>query len=131
MLVLTMHHIITDGWSFRVLLRDLGLIYRALERGEPMPLAELPIQYPDYAQWQRDRLHGAEFDAHIDFWRHDLAGVSPLELDTDRPRPEHRRSAVHGRSSYSDPNGPLRCAVSAAPRTSRRRCRCSPRSPQS
>ena len=87
-LVLTMHHIVTDGWSFRVLLRDLGLIYQALERGEPIPLAELPIQYPDYAQWQRDRLRGADFDAHLDFWRNELAGAPPLELDTDRPRPK-------------------------------------------
>ena len=87
-LVLTMHHIVTDGWSFRVLLRDLGLIYQALERGEPMPLADLPIQYQDYAQWQRDRLRGTNFDAHLDFWRNDLAGAPPLELDTDRPRPK-------------------------------------------
>jgi amino acid adenylation domain-containing protein len=87
-LVLTMHHIVTDGWSFRVLLRDLGLIYQALERGEPIPLADLPIQYQDYAQWQRDRLRGADFDAHLDFWRDDLAGAPPLELDTDRPRPK-------------------------------------------
>ena len=48
----------------------------------------LPIQYPDYAQWQRDRLRGADFDAHLDFWRNDLAGAPPLELDTDRPRPK-------------------------------------------
>ena len=87
-LVLTMHHIVTDGWSFRLLLRDLGLIYQALERGESVPLAELPIQYPDYAQWQRERLRGADFDAHLDFWRNELAGAPPLELDTDRPRPK-------------------------------------------
>ena len=53
-----------------------------------MPLAELPIQYADYAQWQRERLRGADFDAHLDFWRNDLAGAPPLELDTDRPRPK-------------------------------------------
>jgi amino acid adenylation domain-containing protein len=87
-LVLTMHHIVTDGWSFRVLLRELGLIYHAFERGEPIPLAELPIQYPDYAQWQRARLRGPDFDAHLDFWRNDLAGAPLLELDTDRPRPK-------------------------------------------
>ncbi len=87
-LVLTMHHIVADGWSFRVLLRDLGVIYQALERGEAIPLAELPIQYLDYAQWQREHLRGANFDSHLDFWRHDLAGAPPLELDTDRPRPK-------------------------------------------
>ncbi len=87
-LVLTMHHIVTDGWSFRLLLRDLGLVYQALERGEANPLAELPIQYLDYAQWQREQMRGANFDAHIDFWKAELAGAPPLELDTDRPRPK-------------------------------------------
>ena len=56
-----MHHIVTDGWSFRVLLRDLAPIYQALERGQPIPLDELPIQYADYAQWQRERLRGTKF----------------------------------------------------------------------
>ena len=83
-----MHHIVTDGWSFRVLLRDLGRIYQALERGEPVPLDELPIQYADYAQWQREHLSGPDFDAHIEYWKRDLAGAPPLELDTDRPRPK-------------------------------------------
>ncbi len=87
-LVLTMHHIATDGWSFRVLLRDIGLIYQSLERGDPIPLADLPIQYSDYARWQRDRLQGSDFDTHLDFWRTDLADAPPLELDTDRPRPK-------------------------------------------
>ncbi|ETW23727.1 non-ribosomal peptide synthetase [Mycobacterium gastri] len=86
-LVLTMHHIISDGWSFRVLLRDLARIYQALERGEPSPLGELPIQYRDYAQWERERLRGERFDALVGFWKDYLAGAPPLELDTDRPRP--------------------------------------------
>jgi amino acid adenylation domain-containing protein len=87
-LVLTMHHIVTDGWSFRVLLRDLGRIHQALERGEDIPLDELPIQYADYAQWQQEQLSGPDFDAHIEYWKADLAGAPPLELDTDRPRPK-------------------------------------------
>ena len=87
-LVLTMHHIVTDGWSFRVLLRDLGLVYQALEGGKAAPLAELPIQYSDYAQWQREQLRGASFDTHLEYWRKNLADASPLELDTDRPRPK-------------------------------------------
>lgn len=87
-LVLTMHHIVTDGWSFRILLRDLGQIYQALQRGEPIPLAELPVQYPDYAQWQREQLSNPDFGTHIDYWKSALAGAPPLELDTDRPRPK-------------------------------------------
>ncbi len=87
-LVLTMHHIVTDGWSFRVLLRDLGITYQALERGETIPLTDLPIQYVDYAQWQREQLLTKAFEAHLGFWREELAGAPPLELDTDRPRPK-------------------------------------------
>jgi len=87
-LVLTMHHIVTDGWSFRVLLRDLGQIYQALESGESNPLSELPIQYADYAQWQREQLSGPDFDALVEYWKQSLAGAPPLELDTDRPRPK-------------------------------------------
>lgn len=87
-LVLTMHHIVTDGWSFRVLLRDLGRIYQALQHCDPMPLAELPIQYADYAQWQREQLSSPEFGTHVEYWKDSLAGAPPLELDTDRPRPK-------------------------------------------
>ena len=87
-LVLTMHHIVTDGWSFRILLRDLGHIYQALQHGEPIPLAELPVQYADYAQWQRVQLSSPDFGTHIDYWKSALAGAPPLELDTDRPRPK-------------------------------------------
>lgn len=97
-LVLTMHHIVTDGWSFRVLLRDLALTYQAFERGEPIPLAELPIQYRDYAHWQRNQLRGPCFDAHLEFWKEDLAGAPPLELDSDRPRPKiptYRGARMH------------------------------------
>ncbi len=86
-LVLTMHHIVTDGWSFRVLLRDLGRFYQAFDRGESMPLPELPIQYADYAQWQREQLRGDTFEALVEYWKRDLDGATPLELDTDRPRP--------------------------------------------
>ncbi len=87
-LVLTMHHIVTDGWSFRVLLRELGQIYQAFASGDEVPLADLPIQYADYAQWQRDRLHGPDFEGLLEHWRQELAGAPPLELDTDRPRPK-------------------------------------------
>lgn len=87
-LVLTMHHIVTDGWSFRVLLRDLAIAYQALEHNEPVPLADLPIQYADFAHWQRNQLRGTRFDASLQFWKSDLAGAPPLELDTDRPRPK-------------------------------------------
>ena len=111
-LVLTMHHIVTDGWSFRVLLHDLGLIYQAFERGESIPLAELPIQYADYAQWQRDRLHGAGVRCSPRLLasrprRRTSAGTRHRQAetqDTDVPRCTY---AVRTRTA----NAPPRCAV--------------------
>src|SRR6185312_10382497 len=84
----TMHHIASDGWSTGVLLRELGALYEAFAAGRPSPLPELPIQYADYAVWQQRRLRGEALAAELSFWRRQLAGVPPLlELPTDRPRP--------------------------------------------
>ncbi|ANZ40483.1 hypothetical protein BBK82_35190 [Lentzea guizhouensis] len=90
-LLLLAHHIVTDGWSNGVLTSELNLLYR----GSTLP--ELPIQYADYAAWQRDRLTGPLLDEQLAFWRDRLAGVTPLELPTDRPRPAVRTNhgAVH------------------------------------
>ncbi|HEY2724811.1 MAG TPA: amino acid adenylation domain-containing protein [Pseudonocardiaceae bacterium] len=89
-LALTMHHIVTDGWSGGVLMSDLGELYRAERDGVRPDLPELPVQYPDFAAWQRERLAGTALDDEIGYWRDQLDGVAPLELPTDRPRP-----AVH------------------------------------
>ncbi|HWP43817.1 MAG TPA: amino acid adenylation domain-containing protein, partial [Blastocatellia bacterium] len=87
-LLLTMHHIISDGWSVGVFVRELGLLYPAFLRGEPSPLEDLPIQYADYAVWQRSWLQGAELRRQIDYWKGRLSGpLPPLELPWDRPRP--------------------------------------------
>lgn len=86
-LLVTMHHIITDGWSFGVLLRELSVLYRALERDEPSRLPELPIQYADYAAWQRQWLSGDTLQSMLAYWQRELQGITPLELNTDRPRP--------------------------------------------
>ncbi|GLY50354.1 hypothetical protein Lesp01_40100 [Lentzea sp. NBRC 102530] len=90
-LLLLAHHIVTDGWSNGVLTAELNVLYR----GGVLP--ELPIQYADYAAWQRERLAGSLADEQLSFWRDRLAGVTPLELPTDRPRPAVRtnRGAVH------------------------------------
>ncbi len=90
-LLLTAHHIATDGWSFGVLYRELGALYGAFSRGEPSPLPELPIQYADYAAWQRGWLDGERFEAEIGYWRDRLSGAPrALDLPTDRPRPKVR-----------------------------------------
>ncbi|MEP7121093.1 MAG: non-ribosomal peptide synthase/polyketide synthase [Byssovorax sp.] len=87
-LLLAMHHLVTDGWSMGVLDREISALYAAFSRGEPSPLRELPIQYGDYAAWQRDWLAGEVLDAALAYWTEHLAGAPrALELPTDRPRP--------------------------------------------
>ncbi|HEY4575607.1 MAG TPA: condensation domain-containing protein, partial [Thermoanaerobaculia bacterium] len=85
---LTAHHVASDGWSMGILVREVTALYAAFAKGEPSPLPELPVQYADFAVWQRSWLHGEALEREIDWWRHQLAGLPPLlELPTDRPRP--------------------------------------------
>ena len=86
-LLLTLHHIAADGWSIRLLWRELEVAYAAYRRNEAPALGELPIQYADYAVWQRERLQGERLQAALDYWRKQLEGLEPLELPTDRARP--------------------------------------------
>ncbi|HKV07510.1 MAG TPA: amino acid adenylation domain-containing protein, partial [Thermoanaerobaculia bacterium] len=82
--VLTVHHIVSDGWSMGVLVREIA----ALASGQPSPLPELPLQYADYAVWQRKHLQGEVLQEQLAYWREQLAGApAALELPTDRPRP--------------------------------------------
>ncbi|MEP7124851.1 MAG: amino acid adenylation domain-containing protein [Byssovorax sp.] len=91
-LSLTMHHIVTDGWSFDVFLNDLIALYQAFTAGKASPLRELPIQYADFAVWQRGQQKGPALEARLAFWRRTLGGNLPvLELPTDRPRPAVQR----------------------------------------
>ncbi|MET0400101.1 MAG: condensation domain-containing protein, partial [Longimicrobiaceae bacterium] len=86
-LFLTMHHIVSDAWSIGVLLREIGVLYEAFARGEESPLDDLPIQYADFAVWQRERLSGERLEAQLAYWRDQLRDPPVLELPTDRPRP--------------------------------------------
>ncbi len=87
-LLLAMHHIVSDGWSMGVMFRELAALYEAFGRGEPSPLPELPVQYPDFAAWQRAWLSGETLERELAWWRERLAGApAALELPTDRPRP--------------------------------------------
>ena len=87
-LLVTMHHSVSDGWSLGVFFRELMSLYQAYTRGEDSPLAPLPIQYADYAQWQRRWLQGAVLERQLSYWRARLTGLPPLlTLPTDRPRP--------------------------------------------
>ncbi|MGZ3461117.1 MAG: condensation domain-containing protein, partial [Archangium sp.] len=90
-LVLVMHHIVSDGWSMGVLLRELSALYVAFSQGKPSPLPELPVQYADHALWQREWMRGEELERQLSWWKQRLAGApSALELPGDRPRPPVR-----------------------------------------
>ena len=86
--LLTMHHIISDGWSTGVLIHEIAALYRAFSHNRSSPLPDPSIQYADYAYWQRQWLQGDVLETQLQYWREQLAGSPPLlELPTDRPRP--------------------------------------------
>jgi hypothetical protein len=87
-LLLVMHHIVSDGWSMGVFFRELAALYEAFSSGKLSPLPELPIQYADFAVWQRQRLQGQVLESQLSYWKNHLAGAPPLlNLARDRPRP--------------------------------------------
>ncbi|HET6763429.1 MAG TPA: condensation domain-containing protein, partial [Longimicrobiaceae bacterium] len=87
-LLVNMHHAVSDGWSIGILVRELTALYAAFSAGRPSPLAELPVRYADFAAWQRGWLTGEVLDGQVAFWRRTLDGAPALlELTTDRPRP--------------------------------------------
>jgi amino acid adenylation domain-containing protein len=85
--VLVMHHIVSDGWSMGVLVREIATLYDAFSNGNPSPLPELKIQYGDFAFWQREWLQGETLEKQLSYWREQLVDITPLEIPTDRPRP--------------------------------------------
>lgn len=86
--LLTIHHIASDVWSDSILARELTVLYQAFVSGTPSPLSELPVQYADFAVWQRQRLQGKVLEDHLIYWKQQLKGApTVLELPTDHPRP--------------------------------------------
>jgi amino acid adenylation domain-containing protein len=102
-LLLTMHHVVSDGWSMGVLYRELGTLYTSLSKDAAVPLPELPIQYADYALWQRQWLEGERLKKGLEYWRKQLSDRPPsLALPVDRPRPSdqaYQGARVHRTSS--------------------------------
>lgn len=97
-LLLTMHHIISDGWSIGILVREIAELYEAFHAGASSPLADLPIQYGDYAAWERKRFQGGTLNEQLDYWKRRLEGAPAiLDLPTDFPRPpvQNFRGASH------------------------------------
>jgi amino acid adenylation domain-containing protein/FkbM family methyltransferase len=94
-LLLCLHHIVSDGWSMGILVEELGVLYPALASGKRLKLPPLPLQYPDFAAWQRERLRGEYLEDLVAGWREALAEAPPiLDLPADRPRPALREG--HG-----------------------------------
>ena len=87
-LLLSIHHIISDRWSITILLNELSVLYDAFSHGKPSPLAPLPVQYADFAAWQRNAAEGEQFHKQLNYWTTQLKDAPPvIELPTDRPRP--------------------------------------------
>ena len=94
-LLLTLHHIICDGWSLGVLLRELAALYEAFVQGKSSPLPALPLQFADFAEWQQDRASDGDYEKDLAYWREHLAGPLPvLDLPTDRPPTASVRARV-------------------------------------
>ncbi|MBN3892531.1 MAG: amino acid adenylation domain-containing protein [Nostoc sp. JL31] len=85
-LLLTMHHIVSDGWSIGVLIQEIAVLYTAFASNQPSPLPKLTIQYADFAYWQRQWLQGEVLKKQLSYWQKQLDGISMLNLPTDRPR---------------------------------------------
>src|SRR5207247_3507497 len=86
-LLLTMHHIVSDGWSMGVLVHELSALYEAYAEGRESPLPELPVQYADYAEWQRTWLSGEELERQLEYWRERLRDMPPGALPAGHARP--------------------------------------------
>jgi amino acid adenylation domain-containing protein/natural product biosynthesis luciferase-like monooxygenase protein len=97
-LLVSMHHIISDGWSIGIFVRELAALYQAFCAGHGSPLPDLPIQYGDYAVWQAERMRGKRLEAQVEFWKQRLSGAPAfLDIPTDRPRPavQSTKGSVH------------------------------------
>ncbi|MEB2352561.1 MAG: condensation domain-containing protein, partial [Burkholderiaceae bacterium] len=96
-LLIVAHHIVSDGWSRSVIARELAALYHAFERGAPAALPPLPVSFGRFARWQRSRARDGALQPSLDYWIRRLAGIEPIALPYDRPRPgraEHRGGTV-------------------------------------
>ncbi|WP_189307912.1 non-ribosomal peptide synthetase, partial [Streptomyces cinerochromogenes] len=103
-LLLTLHHIVSDGWSSGILARELRELYAAAVAGREATLPELPVQYADFAVWQREQLSGDFLEGQLAYWRERLSGVPTLELPTDHGRPAEREGAEGDTVYFSVPS---------------------------
>ena len=85
--IIVLHHIIADGWSREILLKEFSLLYKSISNNSPYPLDAIEIQYRDFAAWEKQWLAGKEHQVQLDYWKKQLANLSVLNLPTDLPRP--------------------------------------------
>src|SRR5262249_42303699 len=112
-LVFTMHHIISDGWSAGILVREISSLYEAFSAGCPSLLGELPIQYVDYSAWQRQWITGTRLDNELCYWRNQLKAAPPvLQLPTDRVRPVVQ-SYSGGHTAFAGPSKQIEALLRA------------------
>jgi amino acid adenylation domain-containing protein len=96
--LILVHHIVSDGWSKNLLIRELATLFRAFSEGKPSPLPELPVQYGDFAVWEHEWVRGAEAQAALEYWKRQMAGAPLLQLPTERPgRPVQSTTGFHRR----------------------------------
>ncbi|XXT19046.1 amino acid adenylation domain-containing protein [Sorangium sp. So ce429] len=113
-LLVTMHHVVADGWSMGVFVRELGALYAASLDGRPPALPALTVQYSDYAAWQRRWLEAGELERQVNYWRRHLEGLPRLQIRPDRPRPPVQ--SFRGRNRYFTLPKPLTDALEAMSR---------------
>ena len=85
--IVVVHHIVCDGWSMGILIRELAHFYRAFAVGAPLTLINLPLQYPEFSSWQREYLQGEKLETQLAYWRENMRGAAPADLPADRKRP--------------------------------------------
>lgn len=102
-LLLTMHHIISDGWSMGIFIREMAGLYKAFVAGKATPFADLRLQYPDFAEWQREWLKGERLELQLAYWREQLKDIAALELPTDHARPAIQSFAGARQSTVLSP----------------------------
>ncbi|HEX7239483.1 MAG TPA: amino acid adenylation domain-containing protein, partial [Longimicrobiaceae bacterium] len=113
-LLLVLHHVVTDRWSYGILLGEVVTLYRAFAEGRPSPLPDLPVQYADFALWQRERLRGDLLREQVEFWRGHLEGApAALDLPTDHPRGTAFRAASHPLALSAEASRALRETATA------------------
>lgn len=112
LMLLVMHHIVSDGWSLSIFIQEVAILYKVLVAGLPSPLPELSVQYADFAVWQRQWMQGRVLEEQLAYWRQQLAGAPPvLNLPLDHPRPSYQ--TTHGATYFFNFSSQLRQAIEA------------------